>query len=161
MNPEYDNIAGTVHDPTEIISPENLTLPESSRIDSFCLINATGGVTIGDEVHIAAGTKIVGNGGLDADDRTAIAYNSVILTSSANLKYSGSAEVPEDERKSIKSRVTLGRESFIAAGAVVMPGVTIREGAVVAANTYVDDDVPPWTIVLPDGTYHEREFHSR
>ena len=35
----------------------------------------------------------------------------------------------------------------MATGAIVLPGVTIGEGAVVAAGSVVTKDVEPWTVV--------------
>ncbi|MFB6155156.1 MAG: DapH/DapD/GlmU-related protein [Haloferacaceae archaeon] len=43
--------------------------------------------------------------------------------------------------------VVVGERAMIGAGAVVLPGVTIGEGAQVAANSLVADDVPPDTTV--------------
>ena len=43
--------------------------------------------------------------------------------------------------------VTIGRSAWVAARAIVLPGVTIGEGAVVAAGAVVTRDVPPWTVV--------------
>ncbi|WP_435073710.1 acyltransferase [Halorubrum sp. HHNYT27] len=39
--------------------------------------------------------------------------------------------------------VVVGKGAMIGAGAIVLPGVTIGEGARVAANSLVDADVPP------------------
>ena len=36
---------------------------------------------------------------------------------------------------------------WVATGAVILPGVTIGEGAVVAAGAVVVKDVEPWTVV--------------
>lgn len=44
--------------------------------------------------------------------------------------------------------VTLCSHSFIGVNAVVMPGVTIGEGAVVTSGSVVLSDVPPFTMVL-------------
>lgn len=47
----------------------------------------------------------------------------------------------------IHKQVTIASNSFIGMGAIIMPGVTIGEGAGVAAGAVVTKDVPPWTIV--------------
>lgn len=43
--------------------------------------------------------------------------------------------------------ITIGSNAWIAARAIVMPGRTVGDGAVVAAGGVVVDDVAPWTIV--------------
>lgn len=43
--------------------------------------------------------------------------------------------------------VTIGREAFIGAGALILPGVVIGEGAVVAAGSVVTRSVSPFTMV--------------
>jgi len=43
--------------------------------------------------------------------------------------------------------VTIGDRAWIAYRAIVLPGVSIGEGAVIAAGAVVSEDVPPFTIV--------------
>ena len=43
--------------------------------------------------------------------------------------------------------ITIGYNSWIAGRAIVMPGVTVGDGAVVAAGAVVTKDVEPWTVV--------------
>jgi maltose O-acetyltransferase len=43
--------------------------------------------------------------------------------------------------------VTIGDRAWIGFRALVLPGVTIGEGAVIAAGAVVTKDVPPYTIV--------------
>lgn len=43
--------------------------------------------------------------------------------------------------------VTIGNYAWIGYRAIVLPGLTIGEGAVVGAGSVVTRDVPPWTIV--------------
>ncbi len=43
--------------------------------------------------------------------------------------------------------IDIGKEVFIGARAIVLPGVTIGEGAVVAAGAVVTKDVEPWSVV--------------
>lgn len=42
--------------------------------------------------------------------------------------------------------VKIGDHVWIAAGAMILPGVEIGEGAVIAAGSVVTKDIPPWTI---------------
>jgi len=44
-------------------------------------------------------------------------------------------------------RVTIKRNAYIGAGAIILPGVTIGEHSIVAAGAVVTKDVPPRTIV--------------
>ena len=46
-----------------------------------------------------------------------------------------------------KGGVVIGNDVWIASGATLMSGVTIGDGAVVAANSHVCKDVPPYAMV--------------
>ena len=43
--------------------------------------------------------------------------------------------------------IAIGSDAWVAGRGIVMPGVTIGDGAVVAAGAVVTKDVPPWTVV--------------
>ena len=43
-------------------------------------------------------------------------------------------------------KVIVGRGSWIAVGAIILPGVTIGEGSVIGANSVVTRDIPPFSI---------------
>jgi acetyltransferase-like isoleucine patch superfamily enzyme len=43
--------------------------------------------------------------------------------------------------------IKIGSHTWIGSGCVIAPGVTIGEYSIVASNSYVDEDVPPFTIV--------------
>jgi len=46
-----------------------------------------------------------------------------------------------------RQRVSIGHDTWIGHGAVIMPGVRIGNGAVVGSNSVVTKDVPAWSIV--------------
>jgi len=46
-----------------------------------------------------------------------------------------------------KGKINIGQDAWIGTGAVILPDVTIGEGAVVGANSVVTGDVPPYTVV--------------
>jgi maltose O-acetyltransferase len=45
------------------------------------------------------------------------------------------------------ARVKIGREVFVGCGSIILPGVTIGDGAAVGAGSVVTSDVPPRTLV--------------
>ncbi|MCB8837902.1 DapH/DapD/GlmU-related protein [Aurantimonas sp. VKM B-3413] len=54
--------------------------------------------------------------------------------------------------------VTIGNDVWIGHGAVILPGITIGDGAVIGANAVVTKDVPPYTIAagVPAARIRER-----
>jgi putative colanic acid biosynthesis acetyltransferase WcaF len=42
--------------------------------------------------------------------------------------------------------IVVGRDAFIGARAMLLPGVTVGEGAVIGAGAVVSRDMPPWTV---------------
>jgi len=44
-------------------------------------------------------------------------------------------------------QVTIERGVWLASGSIILPGVTIGEGSIVAAGSVVSRDVPPYTLV--------------
>jgi hypothetical protein len=46
-----------------------------------------------------------------------------------------------------EARVIVGHDVWMGHAAIVLPGVTIGDGAVIAAGAVVSKDVPPYTIV--------------
>lgn len=47
----------------------------------------------------------------------------------------------------VEAPVTIGNHCWISASAIILPGVTIGDGAVIAAGSVVVGDVAPWTLV--------------
>lgn len=54
---------------------------------------------------------------------------------------------PADPNYPNKGQILIQNDVFIGYGATIMGGVTIHNGAVIAANSHVVDDVPPYAIV--------------
>ena len=52
-----------------------------------------------------------------------------------------------DYVNSRKGKINIEQDVWIGTGSVILPDVTIGEGAVVGANSVVTNDVPPYTVV--------------
>jgi len=100
-----------------------------------------GSLTVGNNVVISAGANIRAAGGpITIGDGSGIGQYSVVVSGTHTIK-PGTARfnTPFDESR---SGVTIGRNVWVAAHCVVLPGVTIGDDAVIAAGSIVGTDVP-------------------
>lgn len=131
------------------------------------------GVRIYDPRHIVIGNDtIVGEktvldgrqqlkgsrGGLTIGHHSDIASEVMIWTSQHDLN--------DPDMRAIEKPVSIGDYVFIGPRAIILPGVSIGDGAVVAAGAVVTKDVPPKTMVagVPAqkiGERHLESFHYR
>ncbi|NMB36508.1 MAG: acyltransferase [Bacteroidales bacterium] len=103
----------------------------------------------------------VGNANLiTIEDDVGIMARSVILCHKRDMKkyYKNERYM---ELPYIKAPVVLKKGSTIGTGAMIMPGVTVGEGASVGAYSLVTKDVPPWTIVAGSPAKVIREIKER
>ena len=117
------------------------------------------GARIGRRCAIAAGAKIWAPWNLGIGDYVAVAngaelYDVAKITIGHHVTISQNAYVctaSHDISKKLKplvsANICIGDFSWVCAKAIVLPAVTIGEGAVVAAGAVVTKDVEPWTVV--------------
>ena len=125
---EYDALVGQLFpvmgENSRIVTPlkgvrfNNVSIGKNVVINSDCLMMAAGGITIEDEVMIAANAQLISNNH-DLDNRWIITCKPVRIC----------------------------RRAWIGAGATILPGVTVGENAVVGAGSVVTKDVEADTIV--------------
>jgi acetyltransferase-like isoleucine patch superfamily enzyme len=113
--------------------PERLHIGDHVNVNRDCFINAGGGVTIGDWVLI--GPKVV--------------------IYSQNHVFDG-IDVPMSLGPDRREPVRIGHDVWVGAHASIMPGVTIGDGAVVAAGAVVTRDVAARSIVAGVPARHIR-----
>jgi galactoside O-acetyltransferase len=126
-----------------IYNPANIEIGDFSRIDDFCVLSAgEGGISIGKHVHIAVFCSLIGNGRIELADYSNI--SSRVSIYSSNDDYSGefmtNPTVPIQFTHVSHAPVTVGRHVIIGAGSIVLPGVTLHEGAGVGALSLVKQD---------------------
>jgi putative colanic acid biosynthesis acetyltransferase WcaF len=99
---------------------------------------------LGNGVDLAWGVLITTSGGVEIGDRTLVGYNTQIFSANhvipdapGQIFYAGH----------VKKRVVIANDVWIGAGCIILPGVKIGEGAVVAAGSVVTKDVEAYTIV--------------
>lgn len=95
-------------------------------------------VKIGNNVMIMPDCLMMSRGGITIDDDVMIAANVQLISNNHDL---------HDRALLICKPVHIGRNAWIGAGATILPGVTVGENAVVAASAVVTKDVAASTIV--------------
>ncbi len=143
---------------TKIIGIENIDFGKNIIIDDFTLIYAKAPMKIGNYVHIASFASITGGAELTVGDFVAISQGCRILTGTDDFVDwgFGNSTIPEKYRNTKRKPVKLGKFSIIGANSVVLPGITIGEGATVGAGSVVTKDLEPWGVYIGNKRIRER-----
>ena len=80
---------------------------------------------------------------IEIEDEVSIAFGAIIVAHSAASPFHARNNVFKSEPR----KVNLKKGCWIGAGAIVLPGVTVGEAAIVSAGSVVSHDVPPYTVV--------------
>lgn len=108
-------------------------------------LNAFGGsIRIAHRVWLGPYVVIYGHGGVEIGESTLVSMHCTILSSNHALPPMGTLirDVPDELRPT-----KIGRDVWIGANAVILGGVTIGEGVVVAAGAVVTKDVEAGAVV--------------
>lgn len=135
---------------TKIIGIENIDFGKYIIIDDFALIYAKEKIKIGNHVHIASFTSISGGGELAMGDFSAISSGCRIVTGTDDFKDGGfgNSTVANEFRNVQTGKILIGKFCLIGGNSVVLPGVTIGEGASIGAGSVVTKDLEPWGIYV-------------
>lgn len=120
---------------------QNIRLGSNIRIDDFCVLSAgAAGIDIGNYVHIAVYSSLIGAGNIKLSDFSNL--SSRVSVYSSNDDYSGATMtnpmVPVEFTKVKHANVEICRHVIIGAGSIILPGVILDEGAVVGALSLVN-----------------------
>ena len=94
----------------------------------------------GKRVFVNSGCRFQDQGGITIGDDVLIGHNCVIATLNHAMD-------PEKRADMTPAPVRIGNKVWVGANATILPGVTIGDGAIVAAGAVVNKDVEPCTVV--------------
>lgn len=136
-----DNVQ--ISDRASFYGAERIVIGSNVRIDDFCVMSAgVGGILIGDYVHVALGSSLVGAGKITLSDFTNLSSRVSVYSSSDD--YSGSAltnpTVPKAYTAVKNADVYFGKHVIVGCGSVILPGVTLEDGVAVGALSLIKKD---------------------
>ena len=138
-----------VSDKASFYGAERISLGNNVRIDDFCVFSAgEGGIAIGDFVHVAVYSSLIGAGRISIADYCNLSSRVSIYSSSDD--YSGATmtnpTVPNEYKDVTHADVILEKHVIIGCGSVILPGVTLGEGVAVGALSLIKKSCEPFGI---------------
>ena len=119
----------------EVFKPSRLAIGADTSIGPHTLLDARGGITLGRHVNVSSFCRFM----------------------------SAKHDIDDPDFTAAFEPIVLGDRVWAGIGATILGGVTIGEGAVVAAGAVVTRDVAPWTVVggVPAKPLRERPREAR
>ncbi len=126
-----------------------------------------GKIIIGDYCFIGEQTRVWSSISIEIGSRVLLSHNVNVFD---NLTHPISARKRHEQFKAIITRghpkqldlsekpVVIKNDVWIGCLSIVLPGITIGEGAIIGAGSVVTKDVPPWTIVAGNPAQIVREI---
>ena len=108
-----------VNNKLTVVRPQNVKIGKNVNILNGALMMSAGGITIEDNVRIAANVQLISNNH-DPYDRYVITCKPILIKEGA----------------------------WIGAGATILPGVTVGKYAIVGANSVVSKDIPDYAVAV-------------
>lgn len=133
----------------KIIRAGNAELDNNCQIFDFVFIDAGKMLKIGKYSTLTWHVLIEGGANTFIGDRVFIGPGSKILTSTYRINSFYTVEfLPDDCMEIAYGDITIKDDAYVGASCIIMPGITIGEGAVVGANSLVNKDLEPWGIYV-------------
>jgi len=147
----FASVGDNVHisDRASFYGVGRIALGNNVRIDDYCVLSAgMGGIKIGDHAHIAVYSSLIGAGSIKVSDFCNISSRVSIYSSSDD--YTGAVmtnpTVPSQFTGVIHADVFFGKHVIVGCGSVILPGVTLEEGAAVGALSLVTKNCDAFSI---------------
>jgi acetyltransferase-like isoleucine patch superfamily enzyme len=150
LREESFNTMKLVHQMNNSSNPEQIRIllsqitgkeiDESTTLFPPLHINYGKNTTIGKNVFINFDCVFLDLGGITIEDNVLIAPKVSLLSEGHPLS-------PDNRQSLVPAHVHIKKNAWIGAGAIILPGVTVGENAVVAAGAVVSKDVPANTVV--------------
>ena len=108
-----------VYNKLTVVRPKNVKIGKNVTVMNGALMMSAGGITLEDNVLIAANVQLISNNH-DPYDRYVITCKPILIKEGA----------------------------WVGAGATILPGVTVGKHAIIGANSVVSKDIPDYAVAV-------------
>lgn len=142
-----------------IYSPNKISIGNNVRIDDFCILS--GNIKIGNYVHISAFCALYGKYGIEISDYCGCSPRCILFSASDDFsgEYMVSPMVDDKYTKVSGGPIKMEKYSQLGANSIVMPNITISEGAATGTFTFINKNLDLWKIYIgiPVKYYSDRK----
>lgn len=134
---------------TSIYGAKSIHIGDNSRIDDFSLLS--GKIEIGKYTHVGAYSALFGALGIVMEDFATLSPRVTIFSASDDFggDYLVGPQILKEEFKHVfGGPVILKKHANIGSGCIILPNVTLEEGAAVGSMSLVTKSLPAWTISI-------------
>jgi galactoside O-acetyltransferase len=138
-----------IYDPISLIHPEKMVLKSHIMLSEFSYLASGKGLFIGNFTHISTHCSILGGGFCIINDFVGVTAGTRLITGSESILGNGIScgpMIPPEFRDNFQSYIIIEKHAFIGTNVVILPGITIGEGAVIAAGSIIKKNIEPWGI---------------
>jgi acetyltransferase-like isoleucine patch superfamily enzyme len=139
---------GKIYETAKICERTKLTMDEDTVIGDYVFVSCAS-LTMLKGAQINRFTEVGGRGRVVMGRHVTVGSHCSLLTSTDTPWGYMNDQKPEDERQVRTGDIMLSDNVFIGQHSTIMPGITIGEGSVIGAYSYITTDVPAWRIVHP------------
>lgn len=149
-----------------IYGHQNIVIGDNVRIDAGTVILAAGGqLIVGPHTHIASQCLLSCKGGIELKGFNAVSFGTKLI--SASDDFGGGFLIgpvfDPDYINVTMEPIIMARNSAIGSNCVILPGVRMAEGSVLAANSLLNKSTQPWKIYLgsPAKEFKDRQQNAK
>jgi acetyltransferase-like isoleucine patch superfamily enzyme len=129
--------------------PHRIAIGDRCSLEHHVYLNAAGGHAAGVAISIGEGTFIGSGCEFNAIERIHIGANCLIASGSRFIDHNHGIEagVPMKLQEEQSAAIEVGADVWIGVNSIVLKGVSIGDGAIVAAGSVVTKPVPAYAVV--------------
>ena len=144
---------------TRFYGAEAMAFGNNIRVDDFCIFS--GAITLGSHIHIAAFCALYGKYGVEINDFSGLSPRCTIFSATDDFsgEYLMGPMVPAKYTKPECGKVVIKKYAQVGAGSILMPNITLAEGAAVGAMSFINRDLDEWSLYvgIPGKFYKKRK----
>lgn len=133
------------------LSINGIILGNNVSLQRDCILICTGvirnlgeGIKIGNNVGINTRAFLGGQGGIEIGDNVIIGPDVKIFSENHNFE---NINIPIKDQGETRKKVVIGDDCWIGAGSIILAGVTLGNGTVVAAGSVVNNSLPEYSVI--------------